>query len=318
MTRVTLTPVVFRALAQAVYCSPVCQRVHWTEGGHKTECKELQAVTQTAKASTVGAGDVVNGLEPDLKSDSPTHFATEWRDHPAVRHTPVIATCAVNGEACIICLESDPPPIQSGCACRGDAGMVHVDCRLTAGAHKMGTTGCTHRSYRMCPTCDQEFTGAIALALAEENMLVWLHRDGVYPACCQFARPATLLANTLLSVGKYAEAEIVCREWMEYVNHIIVSEKCASMITLRKALACALDCQGRHADAIYILWQCFNEFRSSESGDIHINETVRLIGDCYVHHGEFDHAVDVLQRILDIAFESAATTLNLLSHSTAA
>jgi hypothetical protein len=115
-------------------------------------------------------------------------------------------------------------------------------------------------------------------------------------------------------VGKYAEAEIVCREWMEYVNHIIVSEKCVSMMTLRKALACALDCQGRHADALGILWQCFNEFRSSESGDIHINETVRLIGDCFVHRGEFDRAVDVLQRILDMAFESDDSETSFTLH----
>ena len=31
-----------------------------------------------------------------------------------------------NGESCIICLDSDPPPIQSGCGCRGDAGLAHA------------------------------------------------------------------------------------------------------------------------------------------------------------------------------------------------
>ncbi len=30
--------------------------------------------------------------------------------------------------ACIVCLDSDPPPIQSGCACRSDTGLAHVGC----------------------------------------------------------------------------------------------------------------------------------------------------------------------------------------------
>ncbi len=29
---------------------------------------------------------------------------------------------------CIVCLDSDPPPIQSGCACRSDTGLAHVGC----------------------------------------------------------------------------------------------------------------------------------------------------------------------------------------------
>jgi hypothetical protein len=38
--------------------------------------------------------------------------------------------------ACIICLSNgDPLPIQSGCACRGDAGLAHVECRAEAAAH---------------------------------------------------------------------------------------------------------------------------------------------------------------------------------------
>ena len=32
--------------------------------------------------------------------------------------------------ACIICLDSDPPPIQSGCACRSDTGLAHVGCLI--------------------------------------------------------------------------------------------------------------------------------------------------------------------------------------------
>jgi len=31
---------------------------------------------------------------------------------------------------CIVCLDSDPPPIQSGCACRSDTGLAHVGCAI--------------------------------------------------------------------------------------------------------------------------------------------------------------------------------------------
>ncbi len=31
---------------------------------------------------------------------------------------------------CIVCLDSDPPPIQSGCACRSDTGLAHVGCLI--------------------------------------------------------------------------------------------------------------------------------------------------------------------------------------------
>ena len=35
-------------------------------------------------------------------------------------------------ERCHICLEASPLPIQSGCACRGAAGLAHVGCRIQA------------------------------------------------------------------------------------------------------------------------------------------------------------------------------------------
>ena len=35
---------------------------------------------------------------------------------------------AADGGACITCLDASPPPIQSGCACRGDSGLAHIAC----------------------------------------------------------------------------------------------------------------------------------------------------------------------------------------------
>ncbi len=72
--------------------------------------------------------------------------------------------------ACIICLDSDPPPIQSGCACRSDGGLAHVECLIAKAVAQQ-----PHRGDEMwweCQTCTQEFTGAIRTRLGE----AWMSR----------------------------------------------------------------------------------------------------------------------------------------------
>ena len=52
---------------------------------------------------------------------------------------------------CIICLDSDPPPIQSGCACRSDTGLAHLGCLI-----EKAVTQQAHRGYKVwweCQTC---------------------------------------------------------------------------------------------------------------------------------------------------------------------
>ena len=67
---------------------------------------------------------------------------------------------------CIICLDSDPPPIQSGCACRSDTGLVHVECLI-----ELAVSLQEHRGnivWRECRTCERRVTGAIQMGLAED------------------------------------------------------------------------------------------------------------------------------------------------------
>ena len=66
---------------------------------------------------------------------------------------------------CIVCLDSDPPPIQSGCACRSDTGLAHVGCLIEKAVMQQ-----PHRGYVVwweCQTCGQPFTGAMQMGLAE-------------------------------------------------------------------------------------------------------------------------------------------------------
>ena len=68
---------------------------------------------------------------------------------------------------CYICLDGDddPKPIQNGCACRGEAGLAHLQCAIKAAAHY--AEGFHERWYE-CILCKQEFTGEMHLGLAGE------------------------------------------------------------------------------------------------------------------------------------------------------
>lgn len=142
---------------------------------------------------------------------------------------------------CFICLQSDPPPIRSSCACRGDSGFAHVACLVESAIAQREQRG--WRSWTTCQTCLHEFTGEMSLALAEawsENepsdtnaqsyLGAALRRSGRYTDCVRIHRgvvaycraehgddhPDTLccmgnLAAALGDLGKHEEAESIQR-----------------------------------------------------------------------------------------------------------
>ena len=83
---------------------------------------------------------------------------------------------ATDERACIICLDTSPPPIQSGCACRGDGGLAHIDCLVQLAASQQAHRGL--EVWRECQTCKQAFTGAMQTGLAES----WRSRVANQPA----------------------------------------------------------------------------------------------------------------------------------------
>ena len=68
-------------------------------------------------------------------------------------------------ERCHICLEASPLPIQSGCACRGAAGLAHVDCRIQVATVLRVNKGL--QVWWECQTCLQPFTGGMSAGLAD-------------------------------------------------------------------------------------------------------------------------------------------------------
>ena len=72
--------------------------------------------------------------------------------------------CSPNG-ACVICYESCPAPIQSGCGCRSDNGLAHVDCLRQKAVFQQ-----SHRydaAWQTCQTCNRPFAGLMRLALSD-------------------------------------------------------------------------------------------------------------------------------------------------------
>jgi hypothetical protein len=84
---------------------------------------------------------------------------------------------ATQERASDICLDTSPPPIQSGCACRGDGGLTHVDCLVQLAASQQAYRRAS--VWRQCKTCKQDFTGAMLIGLAGR----WL---SLYPTVGRF------------------------------------------------------------------------------------------------------------------------------------
>jgi hypothetical protein len=110
------------------YCGVECQRIHWKKNGHKVACKKTQARVAAAMASAAGGAPAQRGRES-----------------------------AKAASVCTICLDvGDPPPIQSGCACRGDAGLAHVGSLGSAWLSGRGSRvqGTRRRHHWMASVCD--------------------------------------------------------------------------------------------------------------------------------------------------------------------
>ena len=144
---------------------------------------------------------------------------------------------------CYVCYESQPPPIQSGCACRDEAGFVHIGCMVQVAVSQVGHRGTI--AWWECHTCKQKFTGAMRTGLAE----AWwaLVRDAVEENA-ERQSAADNLGQSLNGDGKYGEAERVFREvhsiWMRLLGaEHLETLQCAGEIAL------SLSRQGKHAEA---------------------------------------------------------------------
>ena len=148
--------------------------------------------------------------------------------------------------ACIICLETSPPPIQSGCACRGDVGLAHIECLVQVAVSQQALRG--NQVWRKCQTCKQAFTGSMQNGLAEE----WHSRVADYEVASEERLSAeSNLALSLLSQGKYADAERIQRKVLGAMKRVHGAQH-PEMLMAAGNLASCLTHQGKYADAEHI------------------------------------------------------------------
>jgi hypothetical protein len=136
---------------------------------------------------------------------------------------------------CVICLSADPPPVQSGCACRGDAGLAHGACLIEKARAQYARRRAD--AWTMCQTCTQAFSGASRLALAE--------------AWCFDAPSSTDALSwsglTMLDHGRYADAERIFRGVLAGRRARYGDEDELTLVSMGH-LSDALAYQGRHED----------------------------------------------------------------------
>jgi tetratricopeptide (TPR) repeat protein len=150
---------------------------------------------------------------------------------------------AADGGACIICLETSPPPIQSGCACRGDSGLAHIACIVRAATSQQAQRG--SGVWQQCQTCKQYYTGAMQTGLAE----AWRSRvAGEAAENTERLEAEYNLAMSLLCQGKNAEAEPMFRKLHEVMMRVHGAENPSTLLSAGN-LASSLLYQGKYADA---------------------------------------------------------------------
>ena len=150
---------------------------------------------------------------------------------------------AADGGACIICLDVSSPPIQSGCACRGDNGLAHIACLVRAAASQQAQRGSD--AWRQCQTCKQGYTGAMQTGLAE----AWQSRvAGQAAENSERCAAEYNLAVSLLHQGKDAEAEPMLRKLHEVMMRVHGAED-PDTLTVAGNLAWCLSEQGKYTDA---------------------------------------------------------------------
>jgi hypothetical protein len=147
------------------------------------------------------------------------------------------------GVICFICYESEPRPIQSGCACRADGGSVHIECLVEVAVSQSAHRG--SNAWAECQTCKQEFTGAVRTGLAEAW---WARMRDADEESNERWCAAHNLAQSLKEEGRYAEAERIHREVNGIMTRVLGAEHPETLTSACEIASC-LRKQAKHAKA---------------------------------------------------------------------
>ena len=155
--------------------------------------------------------------------------------------------------ACILCYESYPPPIQSGCGCRAGNELAHLDCLV-----KLASFQHAHRGaivWDACQTCKRSFDGEmrnrLAIARVLHVMSPHIHMSSVRALFVE-KLPAILdaleLSEFRMTEERYAEAEQITRALMGPIKHLLGYHS-RLYFECEAAMALSLTYTGKHSES---------------------------------------------------------------------
>jgi tetratricopeptide (TPR) repeat protein len=202
----------------------------------------------------------------------------------------------VDGGTCSICLDGEEHPIQSGCACRGDAGLAHVACRAEEAIHT-GTTGGDLDRWWRCGVCREEFTGVMAERLAD----IWWGKARHLPRESNermFA--AACMAKTCANRDQLDKGKIILQELLAVETRIFGADDVHTMMTVSN-LATVNSRQGNHMVALGEFKDVLARQQRVLGPDDHnaIATRLNIAAELHTLH-MYDKAVDMFRRVIDI------------------
>jgi tetratricopeptide (TPR) repeat protein len=186
-----------------------------------------------------------------------------------------------DGCCCFICGIGSPPLIQSGCGCRGDAGLAHATCRVLAAESYLKQKAEYGKSVKLnpwvdCSTCEQRFTGEMQRTLGLEW---WTRmRDKGDTHCQHRLSAAANWAICLFDHGRAVDADVMQQRvlgWLTQIpNGLLLHPRSgfASDVELRtfrwklvKARAASLQKQSKLDEAESLLREVLGEMRRANT-----------------------------------------------------
>ena len=155
---------------------------------------------------------------------------------------------------CPICLEGHPELLPRGCACRGSAGVAHVDCLVKlAQHHALGAEPDSDSLWWKCGTCLLAFGGQMNLALSKTRWDLAQKNRGSGPRA--LGERMTAAANYAVSLNsdlQHSKAAGMQREVLETETNLFGPNHPTTLLT-KYGLALSLKELGRHVEAEVML-----------------------------------------------------------------
>jgi hypothetical protein len=136
---------------------------------------------------------------------------------------------------CTVCLEASPPPVHTGCACRGGNGLMHLACLLQCARSQERHRG--HVVWGKCQLCKHSFTGETLVAMARE----WVDAS-------RTLRSRRHLVESLLIENRNDEADVAVRALVNDARRDYGTEDVRTAVC-EGLLAVSMSREGKYAEA---------------------------------------------------------------------